>query len=763
MLLAAVDPSLLVPHLDPADALRFLAFVLWVVVLPGHALRQLAGLRIAGRTERWAWTLCLGILWSSGVFYSLQKLGRPGWHLPLALAPLLVNLLLYGRPRRLVRTVLHSTGSRTRESLGRGSRTITDSLNTFAGGSNLAMMLVRARWHLTRGWTTAQFLGLALLASFVVLHLVRISSLVEYDSVGLRLYGELHGDKFNLMSQCAAVEQGLPPHNLRYAQHSFPYHFFPHLFVASCKLATGVDYIHGFLFYATALGIVAQGLAILGFCRRIFHSHRAGLLFLFVYGLFRFGPDAKPLDLTFAFLLLGLMAIDRLAVAGRWRWAACASLLLGAMPCYEALHALTTYAGLGLWWIVGWWPLIKVVITRRGPVSGEAWRQLRLRTLIVGPTCVASLLAAQLLASGELVISPAKFVWSNTYRKEFTHEWREWLKASPEDHPVARTIYQWKRNEPAVPRGMTAEQVGVTRPAAWQRIGAELVFSLLFIGYFLLQYLGVGVFGCQALYRSYRAKTTWRAPQSVMACIALAGFAIPAMLNWGHFADDQWWWSPNLCRLNGFALLVLLAAGAATMVEALRSFRRPRLWLPLGIAAWALCVGVMEWTNSSHAYYLLEHDRLVALAYLRHAVPYGQIVLHPWEHYEIRDARQQGKVITLHKRQFSLGSALAGQQMFYEGPEHHQFGSTFLTADEVFHRSRSRRAFFDTSSFDTSARLAVIADIFQQADVRWIVADVEHPAPAEIDRDWPLVYSNATVRIYCRPISLVTPTNLVEK
>src|SRR6185437_14039777 len=137
----------------------------------------------------------------------------------------------------------------------------------------------------------------------------------------------------------------------------------------------------------------------------------------------------------------------------------------------------------------------------------------------------------------------------------------------------------------------------------WQRIGAELVFSVLFVGYFLLHYLSVAIFGCQALYRSFRTHATWRAPQSVMACIALAGFGIPALLNWGHFADGQWWWSPNLCRLNGFAFLVLLAIGAVSMMEALRSFTRPRYWLPLGIAAWGVCVGAMEWTASSNLHY----------------------------------------------------------------------------------------------------------------------------------------------------------------
>jgi hypothetical protein len=235
-------------------------------------------------------------------------------------------------------------------------------------------------------------------------------------------------------------------------------------------------------------------------------------------------------------------------------------------------------------------------------------------------------------------------------------------------------------------------------------------------------------------------------------------------VNWGQFADGQWWWSPNLSRINGFALLVLLAAGAATMLEALRCFTQPRNWLPLGIAAWALCAGALEWTNASSAYYLVKRDRLAALAYLRNAVPYGQVVLHPWEHYEIRDAKQEGKIVTVHKRQFSLGSALAGQQMFIEGPEHHQFGSTFLTADEVFRRSRSQRAFFATSPYDTSEQLAAIDEVLEQADVRWIVADREHPAPELIARDWAVVYANDTVCVYRRSvIHAEFVSNLAEK
>ena len=42
---------------------------------------------------------------------------------------------------------------------------------------------------------------------------------------------------------------------------------------------------------------------------------------------------------------------------------------------------------------------------------------------------------------------------------------------------------------------MTVEQANTTRPAIWQRIFAELAFSLLFIVYFVVNYLSVGIFG----------------------------------------------------------------------------------------------------------------------------------------------------------------------------------------------------------------------------------------------------------------------------
>ena len=171
-------------------------------------------------------------------------------------------------------------------------------------------------------WTSP--LAIVLVAVLVVVHLAQVASLVEFDATGVRLYGAMFSDKMTNMSPCAALIEGVPPAALRMSGYVFPSHYFPHLFVAASHRAVGVDYVDGFWFHAAALGIVIQSLAVLAFCRRLLRSGWLACTGLVLFALTRFTTETKPLDLSFALLLLGIIAIDRHACAGRRRWAAVA-------------------------------------------------------------------------------------------------------------------------------------------------------------------------------------------------------------------------------------------------------------------------------------------------------------------------------------------------------------------------------------------------------------------------------------------------------
>ena len=198
-------------------------------------------------------------------------------------------------------------------------------------------------------WTSP--LAVALVAVLVVVHLAQVASLVEFDATGVRLCGAMFSDKMTNMSPCAALIEGVPPAALRMSGYVFPSHYFPHLFVAASHRTVGVDYVDGFWFHAAALGIVIQSLAVLAFCRRLLRSGWFALAGLVLFAVTRFTTETKPLDLSFALLLLGVIAIDRHACAGRRRWAAAAVAFFAAMPLYEVFTAVAALGGLGLWGI----------------------------------------------------------------------------------------------------------------------------------------------------------------------------------------------------------------------------------------------------------------------------------------------------------------------------------------------------------------------------------------------------------------------------
>jgi hypothetical protein len=178
------------------------------------------------------------------------------------------------------------------------------------------------------------------------------------------------------------------------------------------------------------------------------------------------------------------------------------------------------------------------------------------------------------------------------------------------------------------------------------------------------------------------------------------------------------------------------------MVEAVRKWRRPVSWLLLGLLGWQVVVLGLAATARDSSFHHVPNDRLQALAFLRREVPVGQIVIHPWIDDLIRSDASADKVDWVYKRHFTLGSNLAGQQMWYEGREDHLFIGGYIPADEVYRRSRLRRKFYQTPDRET------VEAITGRDGAAWVVADAEHSAPAEIAHTWPVVFGNSTVRIY---------------
>jgi hypothetical protein len=492
----SVDPGALVPGLDVGDALRFVAYLALVVWLPGSAIYRLLGLRSGGRFERWAETAVLGVLWVSLLYFALGLVGLQRWHLAPVWLPVVGVWSAATRRRFSGRVPLKAIGEEKRRP---------------------AVTLPR------RGWTAAQVIGLLLIAAMVANYLARVDSCIQYDASGLRLYGAFFTDKMTNMSPCAALIHDVPPRNLRFSGSGFPYHYFPHVFVAALSQTTGIDYVNGFWFYAAALGIAITGLTVLAFCRRMLHSSWLACLGLLFFGWIQFNPETKPLDLSIGLLLLGLLALERYRASGRRRWAALAVGMLGAMPLYEVFHAAAALGGLAVWSAAG---------------ARAGWRELRWRIAVTGP---AGLLA-----------------------------------------PIA-------------------------------------------------------------------------------------------------------------------------------------SFHR------------------------------IDRDRLEALAFLRGQIPFGDVVIHPWVDDLICDDREPDKVNWVYKRHFTLGSNLAGQQMYYEGRADHLFIGGFILPEEVDRRSRLRKQFYE------SPDRATVDAVVGRGPVGWVVADREHPAPPPVAAGWELAFANATVRIYRRP------------
>lgn len=697
------DLALITPDCSLKEAAWFCAVLLAAVLLPGHALRSMAGLAPGSRWERWALTAVIGTLWTSFVYFLLAVAGWQRFHLVLAPLPFVVDLCLTWRhwPSRARRAV-----SATRL-LGRPCRPI--------------------------------LFGLLLAAALAAGNFVRTASLVRQDQTGLRLYGAFYSDKMTNMSPCAALRHGVPPAALRISGYVFPSHYFPHLFVASFDVGAGIDYLDGFWFYAAAFGVVVRSLAVLAFARRMLRSPWLACLALTIFGLARFSPQDKTLDLSFALLLLAICSLDHYRCSRRRRWLALCIVFVAAMPFYEVFTAAAALGGLAVWAASG--ILGATVRRKRSPANEKqplvSWPEAGLRIGVAAAACVGGALAVRTLYLGAELASPPEVKFKNVYRDSYKHEWRDRLREQDPPLWMAR-FYAWKRGKPVF---QVADLPGDTKPGPLKQIAGEIIYNLGFAGYFVLRFVNLALFGVVTLIARRRSKR-WNTAGPLAAAIAIAGFAVPCILVWGHTAEGQWWETPNIYRLGNCSWMLLVILGTPALVGAVREFWRPRWWIPLGIAVWQVWILAAAYVQRPNSFHHVPNDRLEALAFLRTEVPTGQVAIHPWVHDLIREDDRPDEVAWVYKRHFTLASNLAGCQMFYEGREDHLFINGFVNSEEVYRRRRLRDRFYESPDAET------IRAIIEEGGVRWVVADAENPAPAAIAQSWPVAFDNASVTIY---------------
>ena len=691
MLPDSTDFLWVVPNFAIGDLLRFVVWVLVAVVLPGHAIRRMSGLRPVAGSERWAMTCVFGILATSLLYWFLAAVGLQACHPPLvvlsaAMAGLYVAFDLRKKFRRKKRN--------------------------------------QTAW-LARGVRdTSGLIGLLLVVILAVAHVYQVASLVEFDAKGARLHGALFSDKMTNMSPCAALIDGVPPATLRMSGYVFPSHYFPHLFVAASHRAVGVDYVDGFWLHAAALGIVIRSLAVLAFCRWFLRNGWFACVALLLFALTRFTAEAKPLDLSFALGLLGIIALDRHARAGRRRWAVLAVCLFAAMPLYEVFTAATMLGGLAVWAVA--------------PAS----RPVAVRLPIALAACVGVFLAVQLQCLGAEIKSPPEPIVRNSYRDSYKHEWIDLLRESEGERPILATVYRWKRGKPATTT-LADPDAAPIRPNVLQRAVGVTIYNLGFVVYFFMRFVNLAIFGAVGLFVALRSggnrsRTGWAA----IASICIVGFGVPCFLSWGHTAGERWYETPNIYRLTDCGYLLLLLVGVPVLFRAIAQRRRPRWWIPLGLAGWQLWVLVAAMATPTTAYHHVDFDRLKALSFLRNEVPRGDVVIHPWVHDLIRDARRPEEIAWVYKRHFTLGSNLAGCQMFHEGRADHLFINGAVTAEEVFERERLGEAFYSEPTPE------VVRRVVDEANVNWVVCDEANPAPPRIRNDWKLAYTTGTIRVY---------------
>ena len=353
------------------------------------------------------------------------------------------------------------------------------------------------------------------------------------------------------------------------------------------------------------------------------------------------------------------------------------------MPLYEVFTAVAALGGLGLWAAA---PIARAICRWHG--SRPALRRIAVRLPVAMLACLGASWPCGSCTSGrKSARRPSRS--RNSYRDSYKHEWINLLGESQREHPALATVYRWNRGKAA---GTPGDSAPAARPSVLQRAAGMTIYNLGFVGYFLVRFVNLAIFGVVAVWvaaraAGHRSKTAWAA----IAAIAAFGFGVPCLLSWGHTAAGRWYETPNIYRLSDCGYVVLLLVGVPVLFRAIREWRRARWWIPLGLAAWQFWVLAAASIHPATAYHHVDFDRLGALKFLRGEAAPGEIVLHPWMHDLVRDARRPKDVDWVYKRHFTLGSNLAGRQMFYEGREDHLFINGAVTADEVLaHGTRER-------------------------------------------------------------------------
>ena len=682
----STDLSLVTPDYSLGEAMWFLVALAIAVLFPGHALRRQLGLTGGNLWYRWSLTSVLGVLWTSLLYFVLAALHQQPYHVYLSPLPWLARLI---QTRRMWAISLRRGFALTR---------------------------------LFKPSCRPILVGLILAAALSGGYFLRTATLVQHDEAGLRLYGAFFSDKLTNMSPCAVLRHDVPPAALRISGYVFPSHYFPHLFVAAFDIGAGIDYLDGFWFYVATFGIFVRSLAVLSFTRRLLRSPWLACLALFVFGLARFSPQDKTLDLSFALFLLAIYSLDLYRCGQRRRWLVLSVVLISVMPFYEVFTAATAFGGLVVW------AAVSLVTTRD---------QIVVRSSVVVAACVGAVLAVRMLYLGAELASPPELEFKNVYRESYKHEWRDRLR-EPNPPEWMAYLYAWKRGKPV---SEVADLPGNQDPGPIQKLVGEIAYNAGFACYFILRWVNIALFGIIALVVWYRGKQ-WSITEALIAAVVVVGFAVPCVVVWGHTAEGQWWETPNIYRLTTCAWMLLTLAGMRALVQAFRQFQRPRWWLPLLIAVWQLGILSAAYFSHTTSFHHVSHDRLKTLAFLRTHVPTGEVVLHPWVHDLIRNNAAPGEIAWVYKRHFTLASNLAGCQMFYEGREDHLFINGFVTAEEVYRRRRLRDRFYDSPDDD------IVQQIVDDGQVRWIVSDSESPVPETIAANWQLRFASGDVCVY---------------
>ena len=152
------------------------------------------------------------------------------------------------------------------------------------------------------------------------------------------------------------------------------------------------------------------------------------------------------------------------------------------------------------------------------------------------------------------------------------------LGESQREHPALATVYRWNRGKAAAAPGDSAP---AARPNVLQRAAGMTIYNLGFVGYFLVRFVNLAIFGVAAVWvairtAGHRSKTAWAA----IAAIAAFGFGVPCLFSWGHTAAGRWYETPNIYRLSDCGYVVLLLVGVPVLFRAIREWRRVCSWDP---------------------------------------------------------------------------------------------------------------------------------------------------------------------------------------